>query len=168
MIWHLIAAIFAGLGAAGLGQLLRLASGKRLPRWLVPVFAGLGMLGYQVYTEYSWFDHKRGQLPPSAEVVDEERSQIFWRPWTYLVPLTSAFRVVDHDSVRGAEIDGQRVVEFMLYRFERQPMDSVTPQALLLNCATRELIPRDDGPQWEQLRRLREDAPLLGAVCAAP
>ena len=37
MIWHLIAAIFAGLGAAGLGLLLRTLSGKRLPRWIVPV-----------------------------------------------------------------------------------------------------------------------------------
>ncbi len=167
MIWHLIAAIFAGLGAAGLGQLLRLASGKRLPRWLVPVFAGLGMLGYQVYTEYSWFDHKRGQLPPSAEVVDEERSQVFWRPWTYLVPLTNAFRVIDHDSLRSAEIDGQRVVEFMLYRFERRPVDSVSHQALLLNCATRELLPLDEGPRLEHLRRLREEAALHRLLCAS-
>lgn len=166
MIWHLIAAIFAGLGAAGIAQLLRLASGRRLPRWLVPVFAGLGMLGYQVYTEYSWFDHKRDQLPPTALVVDSERGQAFWRPWSYFFPLTSAFRVVDQQSVRVAEIDDQRVVEFMLYRFERQPMDSVTHQALLLNCESRELVPLDNGPRLERLRRLSEDAPLLQAVCA--
>ncbi len=75
MIWHLIAAIFAGLGAAGLGLLLRTLSGKRLPRWIVPVCAGLGMLGYQIQHEYGWFDHKRQQLPDSARSSPPPRSR---------------------------------------------------------------------------------------------
>ena len=95
MIWHLIGAIFAGLGAAGIGLLLRKVSGKRLPRWIIPALGGLGMLGYQIQTEYSWYEHKRSLLPESARVVQAEQDAMFWRPWTYLFPMTTAFSVVD-------------------------------------------------------------------------
>ena len=66
MLWQLVAAVFAGLGAAGVGLILRQLSGKRLPRWIVPALGGLGMIGYQVHYEYAWFDYKQAQLPASA------------------------------------------------------------------------------------------------------
>ncbi|GKW50095.1 hypothetical protein [Halomonas sp. NCCP-2165] len=168
MIWHLIAAIFAGLGAAGLAQLLRLASGKRLPRWLVPVCAGLGMLGYQVHTEYRWFDHKRAQLPETAQVVQVEHDTMFWRPWTYLFPMATAFSVVDAQSLVTQEGDEGRRVEFLLYRFEKQVQDRVSHQAWLMNCATRETLPLEGEsrrPRVEAMRRLSEQAPLYRAIC---
>jgi hypothetical protein len=54
MIWELLATIFAGLGAAGLVMAFR-AIFKKLPKWLIPAGAGLGMLFFQVYNEYSWY-----------------------------------------------------------------------------------------------------------------
>ena len=170
MIWHLIAAIFAGLGAAGVGLLLRTLSAKRLPRWIVPVCAGLGILGYQIQHEYTWFEHKRAQLPDSAQVVNTEQSAAFWRPWTYLVPLTTAFTVVDEASLVRApgDADGQRLVEFILYRFEREYVERFSHQAYLMNCATRELVPLAEEsrePRTERMQRLAADAALLSAVC---
>jgi len=168
MIWHLIAAIFAGLGAAGIGMLLRFLSGKRLPRWIVPVFGGLGMLGYQINVEYSWYEHKRQLLPDTAQVVQVEHDAMFWRPWTYLFPMATAFSVVDEQSMAVQEQDGERRVEFLLYHFEKQVQDRVTHQAWLMNCTTRETLPLEGEarrPRTEEMRRLAEDAPIYLAVC---
>ncbi|GHE20769.1 hypothetical protein [Halomonas urumqiensis] len=168
MIWHLIAAIFAGLGAAGIGMLLRLLSGKRLPRWIIPAFAGLGMLGYQIHYEYAWFDHKLQQLPATAHVVEVEQDAMFWRPWTYLHPMTTGFSVVDEQSMSVREEDGERRVEFLLYRFEKQLQDRVSHQTWLMNCASREVLPLEgEGrePRLDEMRRLGDQAPLYRAIC---
>ena len=73
MIWEWIATITAGLGAAGLLMLLRLFY-KRLPKSLIPAAAGLGMLLFQIHSEYTWFDHTRSLLPASAVVVVTARA----------------------------------------------------------------------------------------------
>ena len=168
MIWHLIAAVFAGLGAAGVALLLRFLSGKRLPRWIVPVFAGLGMLGYQIHNEYSWLDHKRLQLPESAQVVTTEKEATFWRPWTYLFPMTTAFTVVDQDSQLSSQVNDDRLVEFIVYRFEKQYKDVVTHKAYLMNCTAQEKLPlvgKDRQPQYAELNNIDTSNPLFQAVC---
>lgn len=168
MIWHLIAAIFAGLGAAGVGLLLRLASGRRLPRWIVPVLGGLGMLGYQIHFEYSWLDHKRAQLPASATVVEVEYDTMFWRPWTYLFPLASAFSVVDRDGMAPHDTADERLVEYLRYRFERHYRDQVSHQAWLMNCTSGETLPlvgEERRPRLEAMREVATADPLYQAVC---
>lgn len=169
MIWQLIAAVFAGLGAAGIGLILRLLSGKRLPRWIVPAFAGLGMLAYQINYEYAWYGHKKHQLPESAQVVSTQKEQVFWRPWTYLFPMTTAFRIVDQDNLVTSQANGERLVEFIVYRFERQYRDRVTHQAYLMNCATREKLPligENRQPRLSELHRVDTTDPLFQAICS--
>ncbi|MFY0991305.1 hypothetical protein [Halomonas sp. C05BenzN] len=169
MLLHLIAAFFAALGAAGIGLLLRFISGKRLPRWIIPVFAGLGMLGYQIYHEYSWFSHKQLQLPASAQVVSVEEGGAFWRPWTYVFPMTTAFSVVDRANLVTKQADDHRLVEFILYRFERQYVDQVSHQAWLMNCTTRERLPlvgEEREPRLEGMRSIEASDPLFQAVCS--
>lgn len=171
MLWHLVAAIFAGLAAAGIGLLLRTVSGKRLPRWIVPVFAGLGMLAYQIHHEYSWFSYKQLQLPESSRVVAIEKGEAFWRPWTYFYPMTIAFEVVDRDNLARTRAADEPLVEFILYRFEKLHMDRVTTQAYLMNCRTREMLPlsgEEGRPRFSELRRLEASDPLLEAVCEDP
>jgi len=169
MIWHLVAAASAGLGAAGVALLLRVLSGKRLPRWIIPVCAGLGLLAYQINYEYDWYGNKRQQLPESAQVVSTEMSRMPWRPWTYLYPLTTAFSVVDRDKLVNSRTNGERLVEFILYRFEMQYRDVLTHQAYLMNCTTRERVPLvgdSRRPDLERLRHLTSDDPQLEAVCS--
>nr|WP_298379248.1 hypothetical protein [uncultured Halomonas sp.] len=169
MIWHLIAAAFAGLGAAGIGLLLRFASGKRAPRWVVPVFAGLGMLAYQINYEYAWFEDKQARLPETATVVSTNKAQMLWRPWTYLVPLTTAFDVVDQDSLARSQVNGEPLVEFILYQFEKSYQDLVTPQAYLINCATRDKLPlvgESRQPDLSGLQRIDPSTSLFKTVCS--
>ncbi|OLO02853.1 MULTISPECIES: hypothetical protein [Salinicola] len=168
MIWHLVAAAVAGLGAAGVALLLRALSGKRLPRWIIPVCAGLGLIAYQINYEYDWYGNKVQQLPDSAQVVSAEQSRMPWRPWTYLYPLTTAFSVVDRDKLVESQAGGERLVEFILYRFEMQYRDVLTHQAYLMNCSARESVPLigdSRQPDLDRLRHLASDDPQLEAVC---
>lgn len=167
MLWHLIAAIFAGLGCAGIAMLLRKLSGQRLPRWIIPVFAGLGILGYQIYQEYSWFEHKQQLLPPGAQVVSSEKRSMVWRPWTFLFPITNAFSVVENTTA--SEAGSNDVVTFQLYHFERAYPDRVSLHPSLLNCTTRELVPLDQEngrPLVKDMRLLDEDSPLYQHQCS--
>ncbi|MGQ4878749.1 hypothetical protein ACOJCM_09280 [Billgrantia sp. LNSP4103-1] len=169
MIWHLIAAVFAGLGAAGIGLLLRLASGKRLPQWIIPVCGGLGMLGYQIHYEYNWYEHKRSQLPATAEVVDTRQDSMPWRPWTYLFPMTVAFSLVDQNSMTPRQADDQQLVEFILYRFEKEYVDQLRHQPYLMNCTTAEMVPLTSGsrePRLDDLKQVKEESHLFDAVCS--
>lgn len=170
MIWHLIAAVFAGLAAAGIGLILRTLSGKRLPKWIVPVFGGLGMLGYQVQVEYTWFEHKQAQLPATATLISSDTGTAVWRPWTFAIPMTTKFSVVDSENIRLSEQDGVRLAEFILYQFERHYTDILITQPYLLNCENRELVPLEKetrDPILEQIRTLRDSSPLLINVCAS-
>ncbi|WP_027967712.1 hypothetical protein [Halomonas halocynthiae] len=167
MLWHLIAAIFAGLGCAGIALLLRKLSGQRLPRWIIPAFAGLGILGYQVYQEYHWFEHKQQQLPPETQLISTEQRSMIWRPWTFLFPITNAFTVVDNAS--HSETGSSDIVTFQLYHFERAYPDRVSHHPSLLNCTTRELVPLDKEngqPMVKDMRRLAEDSALYQYQCA--
>ncbi|WP_447928040.1 hypothetical protein [Vreelandella sp. EE27] len=167
MIWHLVAAVFAALAAAGVGLILRKLSRGRLPKWIVPVMAGLGMLGYQIHVEYSWFDHKKAQLPASTEVVDSATGTEIWRPWTFFFPMTTRFSVIDQQSIQRSG-ENAELAEFMLYHFERHHTDLVIPKAYVLNCESRELVPLDDDsgePELQGMRTLRSTSELLEAAC---
>jgi hypothetical protein len=167
MIWHLFALAAAGLGAAGVGFLLRAASGRKLPKWIVPACAGLGMLTYQIYFEYYWFEHKQSQLPASSVVVASETQQAIWRPWTYLIPMTVSFSVVDRSNLMEIQVDGNLVKRFILYRFQKEYVDLVSHHTHLLNCDTMELVPEaDDGSlRLDRMRKLNGEDPLYLAVC---
>lgn len=167
MLWTIIAIVVAGLGAAGIALLLRKLTGNKLPKWIIPVFGGLGMLGYQISYEYSWFEHQLQRQPPESVVVASEAGHVFWRPWSYFVPMITAFTVLDSKSVVQQELEGGTVAEFMLYRFEKQHIDHVAHQAHLLNCDTAELLPLDaqKQPQLDQLKRIARDDALYRQVC---
>lgn len=166
MFWTFIATVFCGLGAAGIALGIRSVTRKKAPKWIIPVFGGLGMLGYLVYGEYTWYEHKVSLLPTEAIVVGEETNSVIWRPWTYLVPQVMSFTVLDSNSIESSPND-RDVHMFYLYRFEQSYTDAVSKQVHLLNCSTQELVPLDDdgGPQVEQLRKLSDSNRLFIAAC---
>ncbi|WP_111496697.1 MULTISPECIES: hypothetical protein [Marinobacter] len=167
MFWNFVATIFAGLGAAGLAYGIRAATRNRAPRWLVPVFAGAGMLGFLAHGEYTWFDHKSAQLPDSAVVVNKQSESAIWRPWSLVVPQVVRFTVLDTNSIVRTD-QNPDVVTFYLYQFEKSYTDAVTEQVYLLNCASQELVPvNDEGKaETQSLMELSDDDRLLGAACS--
>ena len=133
MIWEFVATISAGLGAAGIMMMIRLFV-KKLPKWLVPAAAGLGMIGFQVYSEYTWFDHTRSLLPASAMVVAEVPESTFYKPWSYVKPQVLKFVAIDSTKTASVGESGQ-VLQTNLYFFERRMSAQTWP--ILINCQTR-------------------------------
>ncbi|QEY58661.1 hypothetical protein FXF61_05535 [Pseudomonas sp. C27(2019)] len=168
MIWHLVAVFSAGLGAAGIAFLLRSISRQRLPKWIIPALAGIGMLGYQIYFEYSWFDHQSSRQPEGAIVTSSQKGEMFWRPWTYIYPMTIAFTVVDTKNLNVKNIDGFTLVEFIEYRFEKKYIDVVTHQNYVLNCSEAQMIAVSDEHKALSKRpsNVDRDSVLFKAVCS--
>lgn len=168
MLWNLIATVFAGLGTAGVGLLAYSISRKRLPKWIIPIGAGVGMLGYQIYAEYTWFDFKQTQLPRSSVVVSSETHSIAWKPWTFVFPMTTVFTVLDKENLRHISADDQDIVEFVLYRFEKDYSERVKPQGYLLNCLNREMLKINEHrkPILDSIQTLSPADPLNSLVCS--
>lgn len=148
MIWTLVGMAFAGMGCGGVAMLLRMLSRNRLPKWIIPVFAGLGMLAYQISIEYSALDLVEERLPEGTVVIATETDSMVWRPWTFIVPMQVSLTALD---VANAETrfleEGTRVVRFVLYRFEKQLVTQAIPQSYLLNCGNREVFEINDANQ---------------------
>ncbi|NMT65421.1 hypothetical protein [Marinobacter orientalis] len=168
MFWTLVATVFCGLGAAGIALGIRALTRKKAPKWLIPAFAGLGMLGYLVYGEYIWYDHKKTLLPEEAVIVDTESEGILWRPWTFVFPYVTAFSAVDTDSFAHAP-NNPDVVRFTLYRFNQKVTDAISHRVHLLNCETRELVPlnSEGSPSLDNMKVLDSEDTLLNTVCNA-
>jgi len=168
MFWTLLATVFCGLGAAGIALGIRAITAKRAPKWLIPVFAGLGMLGFLVYGEYTWFEHKKTLLPEEAVVVNTEQEGIYFRPWTFIFPYVTAFSAVDVNSISNSTQD-ENIVRFTLYRFEQTVADAVSPRVHLINCQSRELVPLgpDGTPNIDNLKKLGPSDPLFQTVCGS-
>ncbi len=170
MIWHLIAAITAALGGAGIALLLRSLTRKRLPNWIIPVFAGLGMLGYTIHFEYTWFDHKQARLPQGSVVVSSEEGQMFWRPWTVHYPMPLAYTVLDRANAQIENTERGRVARFVLYRFEKQHLVStVNSSGYQLFCTERAMFRLNEKGEaiFNSLTELKDADPLYQALCAA-
>lgn len=100
MLVEFIAAIAVGFGSAGVVLLLRKLSGNRLPRTLIPIAAGLGMLGFAIWSEYSWFARTTATIPDGLVTTQTVSRTSWFRPWTYVVPFVSQFAAVDQASIR--------------------------------------------------------------------
>lgn len=168
MFWHLIAAIVAGVAGAGIGLLLRSLTRKRLPKWIIPVCAGLGMLSYTIHYEYTWFKTTQARLPEGSLVVRSEEGEMLWRPWTMIYPMPLAYTVLDGANAQVQDTTQGRLGRFVLYRFEKQHLTSVVKSASYqLICSERAMFRLNDAGEAkvETLTELESDSPLYQAIC---
>ncbi len=131
MFVELIATILAGVGGAGVALLLNKISGKRLPRWITPVFAGLAMLGVTISNEYSWYGRTSGSLPEGLVVAETVENKALYRPWTYAFPYVDRFVAIDQVNTRTHE-NHPGLVLADLYFFGR--WSSVHKLPVLADC----------------------------------
>lgn len=100
MFLELVATVTVGIGTGGLVALINKATRGRLPRWLVPAAAGLSMIGFTIWSEYSWASRTAGGLPEGVVVAWQNAERIVWKPWTYAVPQTTRILAVDLGTAR--------------------------------------------------------------------
>lgn len=132
MLFELIATFAAGFCAAGAVLLLNHMSGGRLPKWLMPAMAGVAMIGYAIWSEYSWHDRAVTGLPEGITVAQSFEKAALWRPWTYVFPMQDRFIAVDEASLQmHAAAPDRRVVTLLFYARWSAPQ----PVYVAFDCA---------------------------------
>ena len=162
MFLELIAVVVAGLAGAGVMMLItRLAGGA--PKWLIPVAAGLAMLGTTISSEYSWFTRTTEALPEGLDVVHATESTAFYRPWTYVVPYIDRFIALDTGNVRSNSEDANLYMADV-YFFRR--WGTVQSVELMVNCETGQRADPAFGDGGEPIwRDAGAGDPIVTGVC---
>ncbi|MDJ0685263.1 MAG: hypothetical protein QNJ84_11220 [Alphaproteobacteria bacterium] len=170
MFFELIATIVAGFACAGIAMLLNVLTGRRLPRFVTPVAAGLGMLATTISNEYTWYDRTTATLPQGLEIASTVEEKSWFRPWTQAVPFTKRFVAVDTGTMRrNPALPDQRLVE--LYFFGR--WSTVKQAPMLYDCPARRSALLIDGAEFASdgrivdadWRRVPEGDPIIALVC---
>lgn len=170
MFVELIATVFAGIACAGVAMLLNITTGRRLPRWLTPVAAGLGMIGMTISNEYTWFDRTAERLPEGVEIALTVDEQSWFRPWTQIWPYTKRFVAVDTGTARSNEnLPDQRLAD--LYFFGR--WSPVNQAPMLFDCAAAKSALLIDGAAFADdgtitnadWQAMPPDDPILRLIC---
>lgn len=170
-MFHLIAVFAVGFAAAGFLMLGARLTGRRAGKGLILVAAGVAMISYAIWSEYSWYSRTRDGLPARVQVVETFDVRSPLQPWTYLIPRTNRFVAVDTGAIRtNPAMPEGRMLELILV--ERLEPTRTVP--LLIDCKgarqteiaaggdfTDNGLPKD--PNW---RPLPTAGPLYGLVCA--
>jgi|SRR5690554_1788679 len=139
MIWNLIGVIISGLSLGGIAALLVKISRNRLPKWIVPTAAGLGMFGYLAFYDYAWYGWKQSQLPDGVTILEEQRNSTFFRPWSYVAPAVNYFSFIDND-YRGFQQNGQHLIQYYHYEMFHEYKDRLETTLYIMNCDEAEQI----------------------------
>ncbi len=96
MILEFLAVVVAGFGGGGAAMILQKLTLRHMPEWTTPFGVAAGMLAMVVYLEYTWAGRFEAGLPDEVAVVSANQQRIWYRPWTYVVPLTTRVIAVDN------------------------------------------------------------------------
>lgn len=115
MLMDLIATLAAGAGLVGFVIVARHLSGGRMPKWTIPAAIGLGMLMFSVWNEYTWYHRTTSALPEQVIILTSPADKVFYRPWTYVFPVSSRFAALDGTGmVKSMEDSNFRRAEVLL------------------------------------------------------
>ena len=117
MLMDLIATAAAGAGLVGFVIIARHLSGGRVPKWAIPAAIGLGMLIFSVWNEYTWYYRTTTALPEQVIILSSPSDKVFYRPWTYLFPVSTRFAALDRTGmVKSMENTAFRRADVLLVR----------------------------------------------------
>lgn len=103
MLFNLVGVVVAGIAAAGSIMLVFRIMRRRPPSWLVPIAAGLAMIVFHLWNEYTWFDRVATALPEGLVVAERYTYENVLQPWTLVRPRVNRFTVIDRSTIRRNE-----------------------------------------------------------------
>lgn len=169
MLIVFIGAVSAAVLAACVAFIIHRFAGVST-RWLIPTSAGAAMLGFTIWTDYSWFGRTASALPDTVVVADRFTAHNPLQPWSLLAEPVNRFRAVDLESLstHPAHADVRRAAVFLVTRYTPT---FVTWQ--LFDCAGHRRadgadLGEDGLPAAAAWAPVSPDDPLLRAVCRAP
>ncbi|MEL6584405.1 MAG: hypothetical protein AAFQ36_11285 [Pseudomonadota bacterium] len=161
--------VVVGLACGGVALWLRLITRGRLPRWIILASVAGGMLGYTIYSEYTWYEHTAAQLDEGIVVLRTIDRSFMYQPWSYAVPITKQFTAVDQlGALRNPEQPGLVLADVFLFaRFA--PVISLP---MLVDCDAPRRADIADAdfdengvPTVDAWIDLTTDDPLIQALC---
>lgn len=177
MLFEFIATMAAGFGLAGVALVithLTKLTGRRAPKWLIPLFAAIGIFGFQINQEYKWYGQQVAQLPAGVTVVKVAKSSTWFRPWSYIKPQIFRFIAADVGQAR-ANTNDPDIYLVNLYLFERRLSVQQIPQVIDCKAPARadyvlqekdsKLTIDEHVKQTTAWRPLSKDDPLYINVC---
>ncbi|WP_099864139.1 hypothetical protein [Pararhizobium haloflavum] len=172
MIFILIGALLVAISAAALITLPFRLTRRKTPKGLPPLAAGIALVAFVVWNDYSWYGRTAGELPEQVAIVDSLDYQGPLQPWTYIVPRTNRFTAVDRSAIRRNEqLPGYAMFDLIfVQRYEPtlQTRQIVDCQGGRRADLTNETTYADDGmPQNVVWVSLEENDPLLEIVCGS-
>ncbi|CUX82580.1 MAG: Protein of unknown function (DUF2905) [Roseibaca calidilacus] len=96
MFLEFFAVIVAGVAGFGTALIAHRLTLRRLPDWTAPFGAAIAMVLMVIYLEYSWAGRFEAGLPEDVTVVSRNEHRVWYRPWTFVVPLTTRIIAVDN------------------------------------------------------------------------
>ena len=170
MFYEIIATLVSAFVGAGLVLILNKLTRGRMPKWAMPVGAGLAMIVTTVATEYAWYDRTRDLLPEGMTVVMEVENRSAYRPWTFAVPFVERFAALDEQSLRTHEAQPSlRMVDLLFMGRWSAPEKMV----VLGDCAAGKRAPLIDAVEFDASGQVSgvdwvkvpADDPILTAIC---
>jgi len=119
MLLTFFGAISVGVLAACVAFIVRRVYGVNA-RFLIPLSAGAGMLGFTVWNDYTWFGRNAAGLPESVQVARTIEKSWVIQPWTLIAPVVTRFQAVNLASVarNAAAPDVARATVYLVARFQ--------------------------------------------------
>lgn len=170
MLLEFIATIVIGIGAAGAVLIANKLLRGRLPGWAMPAGAGAAMIGFVVWSEYTWADRITETLPPEVAIASRNAVTSWYRPWTYVWPFTNRITLIDHRYTRRHENFPDQVLTAVVMMGRWEPGRQVP---VVFDCAggrradlrAHVVIAEDGAIEGADWLRLPQDDPLLQAAC---
>lgn len=172
MLFILLGGLLVALSAAAIVTIPFRLTGRKTPKPLLPLSAGLALVVFVIWNDYSWYSRTAGELPERVSVVNSFTYSGALQPWTLVLPRVNRFTAIDTASIRrNDDLPGHAMAEVLfVQRYQptlsaRQIFDCEgSRRADLTNATTFS----DDGmPENAVWVQLDEDDRLLQTVCTS-
>lgn len=168
MLLQIVIVACMAFAAAGLAMLAFRLFGRRAPKAVILLAAGLGMIAYTQWDRYTWADRTAAALPENLKVVLEVPYDGVFEFWARAIPRTDALVVADRAATRtNPQAPDVVLAKTILVARQGEPLDLWQ----YVDCAKRRrapvLDPAAPPPEAEGWIDGGEPAALYAAVCPA-
>jgi len=107
-----------------------------LPKFLLPMIAGITLLSYNAYMRYTWGDRTAETFPQEVVVLKEYRHSNLFEPWTFLYPRVSHLIAADTTQTRTNPEFPDVIMGATVMMQEHQATTNMT---VLVNCSQKQV-----------------------------
>ena len=171
MFLELMATFACGFALMGVVLILNRAFGQKLGRWVYTGAMATGMIGFSVWSEYTWANRTISALT-QLQLATETSESVFYRPWTFAFPQVTRMIAIDLSQTRTHPGQPDLVLTRVVLMARWQPMHAYLA---VFDCAQNTRADLFEGVELNADGTLNgaawvaldADDPVLASACAA-